>query len=94
METIKDGRRMNESNEQEFLPKKLVKTLIGLWLSLINVGLDFGLFMKAERSPAVILLIVVCICAIGFSVYFTRELLDLFREQQGIQAPDRTPDIV
>ena len=94
METIKDGRRMNESYEQELLPKKLVKMLIGLWLSLINVGIDFGLLMKAERSPAVILLVVVCVVAIGFSVHFTRELLDLFREQQGGQVPDRTPDIV
>ena len=84
---------MTEVNGQEYLPKKLVQYLVLLWISLINVGVDFGLLMKATR-PAGFLLIIFLVIAIGFSVHFTRGLIGLFKAQQANRSQDRTPDIV
>ena len=85
---------MIESAGQEYLPKKLVITLVGLWLALFNMGIDFGLLMKADRGFGVVILIAFLIVSLGFSIHFTRGLLDLFREQPGVLAPGGAPDIV
>lgn len=85
---------MIESTAQEFLPKKLVINLAGLWLALISMGIDFGLLMKANLGIGVVILICFLLVALGFGIHFTRGLLDLFRSQHGNRATDGTPEIV
>lgn len=72
---------MSENGGQEYLPKKLTQYLVYLWIALINVGVDFGLLLKATRSIGMVILYVLLVISVLFSIYWTRELVSLFREQ-------------
>ena len=85
---------MNKNGEQESLPKRLVQCLVYLWIALINVGVDFGLLLKANRSTGIIILILLFTIAIGFSMYWTRELVNVFKKQSAVEAVETSPEIV
>ena len=85
---------MNEFGSQEYLPNKLVRYLVYLWIALINVGVDFGLLLKATRLTGVVILLTLFTIAVLFSIYWTRALVDLFRNLSGDEALGGRPEIV
>jgi len=85
---------MNEDNTQECLPKKLVQILVYLWICLFNVGMDFGLLLKAERSFGLVILIPLFAVCIGLSIHFTKELVNFFKEHGMGKAVETSPEIV
>lgn len=85
---------MSENIEQEYLPKRLIQCLVYLWIALINVGVDFGLLLKASQSTGVVILIFLFAVSIGFSIYWTRELVALFRKLSTVDIVQGSPEIV
>lgn len=85
---------MTESSRQELLPKRLVQCLVYLWIALINVGLDFGLLLKATQSIGVWILILLFAISIAMSIFWTKELVSLFRKQVVIDNLEGSPEIV
>lgn len=85
---------MGDNGGQDYLPKRLVQYLVYLWISLINVGMDFGFLLKATRSFGVLILLVLFTVSILLSIYWTKALVDLFREHGPAAVPAETPEIV
>ena len=85
---------MNENSTQEYMPKKLAQYLVYLWIALINVGVDFGLLLKANQSFGVVILIILFAVSILFSIYWTKELVNLFRENATGMVLEETPEII
>ena len=85
---------MNEDNTQEYLPKRLIQLMVYLWISLFNVGMDFGLLLKAQRNLGLVILIPLFAICIGLSIHWTKELLDFFREHGMGKVVEASPEIV
>jgi len=64
------------------IPMKLIKYLIGLWIAVINLGLDFGLLIHGRWNPGKFILMCMVIIALGAGVYCTKAIINFFRELQ------------
>lgn len=72
---------MTEDN-QTMIPAKLMKYLISLWISVLNIGIYFALLSHGLWKPAKLILVALLPVAIGFSVHTSRAIINLFRKMQ------------
>ena len=64
------------------IPMRLIKYLIGIWVAVFNIGLDIGLIRHGRWNTGKFILMIVVIIAIGAGVYWTKAIINLFRELQ------------
>ena len=71
---------MNDKNQM--IPARLIRYLISLWISVLNIGIYFAFLIHGRWHPAKIIVVLLMPVAIGFSVHTSNAIIKLFREHQ------------